>query len=192
MEMDRERAIAMALRDAEDESLENLEAASAMMDRRRGLSHHAIMVQDDVLGTSLPNGMLRWFGFDHDRAELPHEGLMPLDDPPTWVGTPPGFTLRTSVADASVTVVIDELDAPKTLDGTEWAHPLRYSVSLEAHGRPTEEFTCDSWPKVQRRCRQAAGVLDESHWERHGGCLDERGELSAEACGFCERGTPGG
>ena len=30
-----------------------------------------IMVQDDLLGTPLPNGMLLWFGFDFDWADLP-------------------------------------------------------------------------------------------------------------------------
>ena len=33
----------------------------------------ADMVQDDIWGTHLPNGMLLWFGFDFAWADLPSE-----------------------------------------------------------------------------------------------------------------------
>ena len=34
--------------------------------------------------------------------------------------------------------------------------------------------------------------LDESHMERHDPCEDLDGNLTADACSFCERGMAGG
>ena len=195
MEMNRERATELARRDADSESMENLEAGAAIHDRLAGTSHNAVMVQDDIWGTNLPNGLLQWFGFDFKQVELPDEGILPREDPPRWVGAPPGFTARAGVADASVIVRAEDLEAPRMMPGEDegYAVPSFYRVEVTAHGlERTEEFTCRDWHEVQTRCRQLEQRLDESHAERHAGCLDERGELSQDACLFCERGLAGG
>ena len=107
--MTRDEIARLAMRDAETESPENLRAASDIYDRliRKERTASAVMVQDDIQGTTLPNGMLLWFGFDFEWADLPDEPLMGRDDPPRWVGTPPGFTFRTGISDAKVTVETD-------------------------------------------------------------------------------------
>ena len=195
-EISRERAAGLARRDADSESMENLEAADAIWDKLADrTSHNALMVQDDVWGTLLPNGLLRWFGFEFERAELPDEGLLPHDERPRWVGNPPIFIFRTGVADAGVKVSAEGMEIPEdTLEEDDgYAVPSLYRVEIRAHGlEHPEEFTCRDWHEVQMRCRQLERRLDDSHGERHAGCTDEQGESSPEACLFCERGMPGG
>ena len=55
-----------------------------------------------------------------------------------------------------------------------------------------EVFTCPSWHEVQQRCRRIEQQLDESHMERHDPCEDMDGNLTPEACQFCEQGMAGG
>ena len=196
--MTKEEIMRLAMLDAETESLENLRAAADIYDRlirsqRRG--SNPIIVQDDISGTPLPNGSLHWFGFDFHWADLPDEPLLREDDPPRWVGSWPGFTFKTGVSDARVTVEIDEFEQDGDYEEWERIHvtPKRYIVTVEAHGLArTEVFTCPSWHEVQQKCRTMEYQLDEGEMERHLLCYDEDGNTTADTCLFCERGTPGG
>ena len=116
--------------DSDQESMEDLDAGARIHDRLAGTSHNAVMIQDDIWGTNLPNGLLQWFGFDFKQVELPDEGILPRENPPRWVGTPPGFTLRTRVADASVAVRAQDLETPRMMPGgdEEYAVPSLYRV----------------------------------------------------------------
>ena len=194
--MTRDETARLAMRDAETESPENLRAAADIYDRlkRSQRAAPANMVQDDIPGTPLPNGMLLWFGFDFEWADLPDEPLLPRDDRPRWVGSLPGFTFRTGISDARVTVETDEFE--QNGDGEEGetiqVTPKSYIVTVEAHGLDRAEvFTCPSWHEVQQRCRKMEHWLDESHSERHVSCEDMDG-LSPDACSFCELGMAGG
>ena len=214
--MTRDEIARLAMRDAETESPENLRAASDIYDGliRKQRTASAVMVQDDIQGARLPNGMLLWFGFDFEWADLPDEPLLrgdeprsttprastgtePLlrgDEPPRWVGTPPGFTFRTGISDAKVTVETDGFKQDSDCEDNEilMATPKSYIVTVEAHGLDRAEvFTCSSWHEVQQRCRRMEQGLDESHIERHAPCEDMDGNLTPDACSFCERGLPG-
>ena len=187
----------LAMRDAETESPENLRAAADIYDRliRSQRTAPADMVQDDIWGTPLPNGMLLWFGFDFDWADLPSEPLLRRGDPPKWVGTPPGFTFKSGISDAKVTIETDEFRESEDNEEREATHvtPKGYIVTVEAHGLDRAEvFTCPSWHEVQQRCRTMEHRLDESHMERHDPCEDMDGDLTAETCSFCELGLAGG
>ena len=195
--MTKDEITRLAMRDAETESPENLRAAADIYDRlkRSQRTASAIMVQDDILGTPLPNGMLLWFGFDFEWADLPDEPLLPRDDRPRWVGSLPGFTFRTGISDAKVTVETDEFEQNDDSEDGEipMATPKGYIVTVEAHGLDRAlVFTCPSWHEVQQRCRKMEHRLDESHMERHDPCVDADGNLTADACSFCERGLAGG
>ena len=90
--MTKDEITRLAMRDADTESPENLRAASGIYDRliRSQRTATAVMVQDDIPGTPLPNGMLLWFGFDFEWADLPDEPLLRGDDPQgrrTWCHT---------------------------------------------------------------------------------------------------------
>ncbi len=150
------------------------------------------LIQNDAWNTPLPNGMLRWFGFDFDRAELPDDPLLYRGDPPQWTGHLPGFTFRAGVADASVTIEVEdfETDQDSEEDYITTVIPIQYRVTISAHGmdRP-DSFTCPSWHEVQQRCRQAEYALDESRDERHALCEDEDGNPTEDTCSFCERGV---
>ena len=69
--MTKDEITRLAMRDAETESPENLRAASGIYDRfiRSQRTAPTVMVQDDIPGTPLPNGMLLWFGFDFEWAD---------------------------------------------------------------------------------------------------------------------------
>ena len=193
--MTRDEAARLAIRDAETESPENLRAASGIYDRliRGQRTAPTVMVQDDIQGTPLPNGMLLWFDFDW--ADLPDEPLLRRDDPPRWVGTLPGFTFRTGISDAKVTVETDGFEQNGDCEDEETTQvtPKRYIVTVEAPGLDhAEVFTCPSWHEVQQRCRRMEHRLDESHVERHAPCEDTDGNLTPDACLFCERGLAGG
>ena len=180
-----------ALRDAETETDENLNAAAAMYDNLLRNHTHAVMVQDDITGTPLPNGMLLWFGFDFERAHLPDTPLLKHDDNPVWVGTLPGFTMRTGVADARVEIRAEQFVPDEEDEGS--AAPKQYSVAISAHGLDQdEEIICKDWHEVQQRCRTLEQRLDESHAERHASCQDQDSNLSEDACAFCELGQKGG
>ena len=146
----------------------------------------ANMVQDDIWRTHLPNGMLRWFGFDFDRVELPGEPLLKGEEPPTWVGTPPLFTLATRVSDATVIIQAQGLYAQEEDETTA---PERYTLTVSAHRVTQEHLEYPDWPQVQQACRRMERELDESHPERHAHCVDEEGDLSPDACLYCERGV---
>ena len=153
------------------------------------------MIQDDIWGTTLPNGMLLWFSFDFEWADLPSEPILRRGDPPKWVGTPPGFTFRSGISDAKVTVETDEFQESDDAEEREATHvtPKGYIVTVEAHGLDRAEvFTCPSWHEVQQRCQRVEHELDESHMERHHLCEDMDGNITPEACWFCERGMAGG
>ena len=194
--MTRDEIARLAMRDAETESPENLRAASDIYDGliRKQRTGSAVMVQNDIQGTPLPNGMLLWFGFDFEWADLPDEPLLPRDAPPRWVGTPPGFTFRTGISDAKVTVETYGFKQNGDCEDNEilLATPKRYIVTVEAHGLDRAEvFTCSSWHEVQQRCRRMEHRLDESRVERHDPCEDMDGNLTQDACLFCERGLAG-
>ena len=194
--MTRDEIARLAMRDAETESPENLRAASDIYDGliRKQRTASAIMVQDDIQGTRLPNGMLLWFGFDFEWADLPDEPLLRGDEPPRWVGTPPGFTFRTGISDAKVTVETDGFKQDSDCEDNEilMATPKSYIVTVEAPGLDRAEvFTCSSWHEVQQKCRRMEHGLDESHIERHAPCEDMDGNLTPDACSFCERGLAG-
>ena len=185
------------MQDAKSESPEGLRAASDIYDRiiKDQSRVPADMIQDDIWGTNLPNGMLRWFGFDFDWADLPSEPILRRGDPPTWVGTPPGFTFKSGISDAKVTIETDEFRESDDAEEREATHvtPKGYIVTVEAHGLDRAEvFTCPSWHEVQQRCRRVEHELDESHMERHHLCDDMDGNITPEACWFCERGMAGG
>ena len=195
--MTKDEITRLAMRDAETESPENLRAASGIYDRfiRSQRTAPTVMVQDDIPGTPLPNGMLLWFGFDFEWADLPDEPLLRGDETPRWVGSLPGFTFRTGISDAKVTIETggfernDDSEDEETIRVT----PKRYIVTVEAHGLDRAEvFTCPSWHEVKQRCRTMEHRLDESHMERHDPCVDVHGNLTADACSFCERDMAGG
>ena len=195
--MTKDEITRLAMRDAETESPENLRAAAGIYDRliKSQRTTSAIMVQDDLLGTPLPNGMLLWFGFDFEWADLPDEPLLRGDEKPRWVGSLPGFTFRTGISDAKVTIETDEFEQYDDSEegDTIQVTPKRYIVTVEAQGLDRAEvFTCPSWHEVQQRCRTMEHRLDESHMDRHAPCEDMDGNLTAEACLFCERGLAGG
>ena len=66
--MKKEDITRLALWDAETETGENLSAAANLYDKLLQNHTQPVMVQDDITGTHLPNGMLLWFGFDFERA----------------------------------------------------------------------------------------------------------------------------
>ena len=193
--MTRDEITRLAMRDAETESPENLRAASGIYNRliRGRKTASTVMVQDDISGTPLPNGMLLWFDFEW--ADLPGEPLLRRGDPPRWVGTLPGFTFRSGISDAKVTVETDGFEENGDCEDEETTHvtPKGYIVTVEAHGLDhAEVFTYPSWHEVQQRCRRMEQQLDESHMERHDPCEDMDGNLTPDACLFCERGLVGG
>ena len=155
----------------------------------------ADMIQGDIWGTNLPNGLLVWFGFDFDWADLPSDPMLRRGDPPKWVGTPPGFTFKIGISDAKVTIETDEFQESHDNEEREATHvtPKGYIVTIQAHGLDRADvFTCPGWHEVQQRCRSVEHELDESHMERHLLCDDIDGNLTPEACLFCERGMAGG
>ena len=191
--MTKDEIMRTALRDAETETLENLEAAGAMYDQLLS-SYRPVrpdMVQDDAWGTPLPNGMLRWFGYEFDQVELPDDPVLKHDDTPQWIGTLPGFTCKVGISDARVTI---ETDGFRTNEDYSDEHelrviPERYRIAVQAHGFDrAQETVCPDWHEVQQTCRRIERQLDESHDERHQECQDEEGELTSDACSFCERG----
>ena len=140
-------------------------------------------------GITLPNGSLRWFGFDFDRIELPDDPILQGDDPPTWIKQDLlGFVFETGISDAKVVIYANEFDIV-TEDDDATATPKEYQVDLYAQGldRP-ESLAYSNWSGVQRYCKRAEEHLDESFSERHANCNDEEGNPTDEACSFCERG----
>ena len=191
--MNREEITRLAMRDAGTEMLENLEPAAAILDHLTASQPPAIMLQDDITGTPLPNGMLHWFGFDFERVDLPGAPVLKHGEPPIWVGSLPGFTCRTGVADARVVISADQFQPDRDDDDAAYAAPREYSVAVTAHGFDRDEvFSCPDWHEVQQRCRRLEQRLDESQAERHAHCLDEQGGVSENACAFCELGQTGG
>ena len=142
--------------------------------------------------------VLRWFGFDFDRIDLPGVGLLRNGDPPRWVGDPPEFTWETGVADALVTITAKEFRSAndqyeeqygKQDEEQDEVAPSAYNVTVRAPGvDPDEEFTCPDWHEVQQRCRQLERNLDDSYMERHAGCEDPEGNTTGGACRYCQTG----
>ena len=195
--MTKDEITRLAMRDAETESPEGLKAAEGIYDRltRSQRTAPADMIQDDIWGTNLPNGSLVWFGYDFDWADLPNDSVLRRGDPPKWVGTPPGFTFKIGISDAKVTIETDGFERSDDNEEREATHvtPKGYIVTIEAHGLDRADvFTCPDWYEVQQRCRRVEHELDESHMERHLPCDDADGNLTPEACQFCERGMAGG
>ena len=189
--MDKDDITHFALRDAETETDETLCAAATMYNNLLRNHTHAVMVQDDITGTPLPNGMLLWFGFDFERTHLPDTPLLKHGDSPVWVGTLPGFTMKTRVADAQVKIRAEQFEPDAGDEGS--AIPEHYSIAIRAHGlNPDEEIICKDWYEVQQRCRTLEQRLDETHAERHASCQDQDGNPSQDACAFCELGQKGG
>ncbi len=185
-----EQAYRYALSDADTESPENLQAAAAIYDRiaRQG---NPTLVQDDIQGTPLPNGLLRWFGFDFDRVGLPDEPLLPKEERPRWTGPIPGFTYTMGVADAKITVTVDEFQPDPDCEGTETEGvlPKEYRVTARAQGLDDRRgMTFRTWREVQEFCRRLESQLDESYLERHHGCRDDQDNLTGDSCSHCELG----
>ena len=71
--------------------------------------------------------------------------------------------------------------------------PTQYTVAIRAHGLDQhDQVTCKDWHDVQQRCRILEQRLDASHAERHASCQNQDGDLSEDACAFCEQGQTGG
>ena len=147
---------------------------------------------DHPTEVQLPNGMLRWFGFDFDRAELPDEPLLKYDEPPVWAGALPGFVCHTGIADAQVTIDIDEFEPDRDYqddDQLTAVAPKNYRLTIDAHGLDrAETLFCQSWHEVRMACRRIEGNLDDSHCERHDLCHDEEGNFTEDTCSFCQIG----
>ena len=101
-----------------------------------------------------------------------------------------------STPENSVNWVATAMSNPyhRMLDDYEHSEaPKQYDVAIRAHGLDQdEELTCKDWHEVQQRCRTLEQQLDESHAERHASCENQDGDLSEDACAFCERGQKGG
>ena len=189
--MNNDHITLLAMQDAETETDENLRAAANLYNKLRWSQTHALMVQDDLMGTPLPNGLLQWFGFDFESIDLPGTPLLKHDDPPVWVGTLPGFTMKTGVADARIEIRAEQFEPDAEYEGS--VAPRQYTVTIKAHGLDRdEEVTCKDWHEVQQKCRILEQRLDESHVDRHATCDGQDGNLSEDACAFCERGQQGG
>ena len=142
----------------------------------------------------LPNGLLRWFGFEFDRVELPDDPILYRDERPVWEGCLPGFVHRAGIVDARVTIEVMEFrpDGDQESDEETAVSPKEYRVALDAQGFDrAQEFTAQHWHEVQQRCRRAERDLDDTYHERHDLCCDEEGNLTGDACSFCEIGVPG-
>ena len=149
----------------------------------------ATMIQNDIWGTPLPNGMLRWFGFDFDRAELPDDAILHRGNRPQWIGDLPGFIHQTSISDAKVIIEVDKFERDADDDESTTVLPKKYQITFDAHGLDrVKVFSCSTWREVQQTCRRMENQLDESRDERHTLCEDEQGNLTAATCSFCERG----
>ena len=148
----------------------------------------AEMKQDDAFGTYLPNGSLRWFGFDFDRVRLPYESLLENGDTTCWIGTSTQFIHRMRIHDAAVEITTGKLE----LDGDDQEFldvvPRTYLVDVTAHGLENATTECAGWREVQQHCRQLETALADSFDERHEPCHDEAGQSTHDACSLCERG----
>ena len=126
----------------------------------------ATLVQDDIWGTPLPNGMLRWFGYDFDRVELPDEPILPRYDPPRWVGDLPGFTSTARISDATVTIMVDtfkDQNDPVSQRDEDRVTPQAYLITLNAHG--IDDLRAPPLPHLARR---TAGMpADRTRPRRH-------------------------
>ena len=91
--MDKDHIKQLALQDADTETEEGLTAAANMYDKLTRNRTQATMVQDDIMGTPLPNGLLQWFGYDFEHVDLPDTPLLKHGDNPVWVGTLHGFVM---------------------------------------------------------------------------------------------------
>ena len=188
--MEKDDITYFALRDAQTETDENLEAAADLYDNLLQGHMQPAMVQNDLTATPLPNEMLQWFEFDFERVDLPDAPLLRRGEAPVWVGSLPGFTVNTGVADAQVQVRAEEFTPDEENEGS--VAPHSYAVTIRAHGLDQDlEFTCKDWHQVQQRCRTLEHQLNESHAERHALCQTQDGDLSEEACTFCELGQKG-
>lgn len=189
--MNKHEIMYFALRDADTETDEDLTAAANMYDKLTRNRTQATIVQDDIMGTPLPNGLLQWFGYDFQRVDLPNTPLLKHDDSPIWVGTLPGFTIQTGVADALVVIRAEQFETDEEEESS--AAPTSYQLTIRAHGiDQDEEIICKDWYEVQHRCRSLEHELDGTYAERHALCQNEDNNLSEDACAFCERGQKGG
>ena len=143
------------------------------------------MVQDDLLGTNLPNGSLLWFGYDFERARLPDTPLLPHGDYPVWTGVPPGFEWRTRLVDAQVLTEAEELAPERGGDEDSDHVPGVYRITVSAHGMADEVTTAATWHEAQVRMAGLENRLVDSHEERHSICMDDDGNSTAESCDYC-------
>ena len=229
-----EEAFKAALRDAEDESLETLEAGATLMDSW-GIPPHvhqwkptngssrlvgdvwqqplqcpcgatawsqnwagktyyvdvravaaADMTQDDPWGTYLPQGSLRWYGFDFDHVRLPYEPLMDDGESTAWIGNPPEFVHRRRVHDADLEVTTHGFECDDTREESLDVLPKAYLVNVRAQGMPKTATECADWTQVQQHCRQLAREIEETYDERHAPCQDADGRPTAASCITCQ------
>ena len=214
--MDPKDAMKTAMRDAEDESTDNLAVAAGMIDMVKGGPHRhawwprpgrdrlvgdvwqypyecacgatawkqnwcgevqyvdvqepppAVLLQNDTWRTPLPNGMLRWFGFDFDRAEMPDEPLLPGGRKTQWVGANGRFFHQTSISDAWVTIEVAQFKTNGQPMGefTRSVVPREFRVSVQIKGEESPEISCyEDWTDVQQHCRSAEQKLHLSAGE---------------------------
>ena len=149
----------------------------------------AVLLQNDVWHTPLPNGMLRWFGFDFDRAVLPHASVLRDGEEVQWIGTGQHFIHKTGISDATVMIEVDEfgIDNDNPVERIVSVIPKGYRIYINAHGMDSTEVSYyQTWHEVQQHCKRAENNLDETHWERHALCQDEEGRLTEHSCKLCE------
>lgn len=153
------------------------------------MSGQATLVQNDLFGSHLPNGMLYWWGFDFNRVDMPDEPALTGEEPPRWVGCLPGFFAEMHVLDAKVMIEADEFELGDEEEGTDdEASPTSFRITVDAPGAEEREtFTCRSWPEVQQTMRRTERTLDESFVDRHHRCADENGGPTEDACDLCAR-----
>ena len=143
------------------------------------------LMQDNFSNTPLPNGLLRWFGFDFDRAELPEEPLLPRGESPIWVGQPPLFQYKNGISDARVIIEIDDwsIERDPLYDN---ATPKRYQLAVYAHGfNQAQTSVWPTWHDVQQAAQTIEQELDQNFVERHNNCQDDNGNETEDTCAFC-------
>ena len=148
------------------------------------------LIQDNFSNTPMPNGLLRWFGFDFDRVELPDDPILPRGKAPVWVGRPPVFQYKNTILDASVIVDIDEWQVEPD-PSYDTAKPKSFRMAVEYHGFDIMQTSIwPTWRDVQQAARDIQSRLENDFPERHANCQDENGNLTEESCPFCEGRRP--
>ena len=141
--------------------------------------------QDNFMNTLMPNGLLRWHGFDFDHVELPDDPLLPREDAPVWIGSAPGFQFKHGILDAKVTVDVDQWDVEED-PSYDTATPKCFRLVVIAHGFDHPQTSVwPSWHEVQQAATRIEQALDYDFNQRHADCENESGNPTEDACSFC-------